>query len=370
MAMPGSSHFIDLTVDDEDDQDFTPRNSRTAARVKDRRPQEPLQLGSVIELTDSSDEDVNLKAHPNLQSRHKKHPRHKRPKLQLCSSSESDDEIIELNSSPETSPARGKAKTNAGHQATNVTLENEALARHLAHEEGRNGSDDEIIELSNSAVASPTKGKGKGKAQEHSILQDEALARRLALEYEEANNNRSAHDIAEDEELARRLAKEEERSLRQLMSKIEKKKEGIVFSVVVNAADNTLHDGSPAHPDDLERFEPWKKLCEGNGLKVKKCDILVHWFVNYELEKRFEAACDKLEQVMGKRSEELQLFHGTAAPNIESILNGGFRIGGVGDQRVVNGTAMGYGIYFATHAATSLGYAMGGNKIFACRGAW
>ena len=33
-----------------------------------------------------------------------------------------------------------------------------------------------------------------------------------------------------------------------------------------------------------------------------------------------------------------------------------------------NGAAAGHGIYLAPAAATSLGYALGGNKIFACRG--
>jgi hypothetical protein len=50
------------------------------------------------------------------------------------------------------------------------------------------------------------------------------------------------------------------------------------------------------------------------------------------------------------------------------ILQGGFKIGGVGGHPVLNGTACGYGIYLAAAASTSLGYAMGGNRIFACRG--
>lgn len=112
---------------------------------------------------------------------------------------------------------------------------------------------------------------------------------------------------------------------------------------------------------------------------------VVHWFVNYELEKRFENARDMLEAIMGERQPEMQLFHGTSAANIDSsvpfansrilvpsnisrILQGGFKIGGVGGHPMTNGAAMGYGIYLGAAAATSLGYAMGGNKIFACRG--
>ena len=112
--------------------------------------------------------------------------------------------------------------------------------------------------------------------------------------------------------------------------------EGIVFRVVVNA-DGNLEDGSSAHPDDLDRFEPWRQLFEkGSNCKVKRCtdestavmmletDSLpyppssVHWIVNYELEKRFEEARVKLREILGCEPEEKQLFHGTSAANIES----------------------------------------------------
>ena len=111
--------------------------------------------------------------------------------------------------------------------------------------------------------------------------------------------------------------------------------------MVVNVKDSTLEDGSPAHPDDLERFGPWKTLCEQSGLKVAKCQSsmptfcfpkiivsrIVHWFVNYELEKRFETARDTVEAIMGKRPPELQLFHGTSAANIDlSVLFANSRI--------------------------------------------
>lgn len=50
------------------------------------------------------------------------------------------------------------------------------------------------------------------------------------------------------------------------------------------------------------------------------------------------------------------------------ILQGGFKIGGIGGHPISNGTSLGYGIYLGAAAATSLGYAAGGNRIFACRG--
>jgi len=45
---------------------------------------------------------------------------------------------------------------------------------------------------------------------------------------------------------------------------------------------------------------------------------IVHWFVNYELEKRFEIARDMMEAIMGERPPEMQLFHGTPTANIDS----------------------------------------------------
>ncbi|KAL1712312.1 hypothetical protein EV715DRAFT_278064 [Schizophyllum commune] len=169
--------------------------------------------------------------------------------------------------------------------------------------------------------------------------------------------------LAADERLARKLAAQERKEYEALRKQIEKKKEGIVFRVVVNA-DGNLDDGSPAHPDDLDRFEPWRQLFErGSTCKVKR----FHWIVNYELEKRFEEARVKLREIMGCEPEEKQLFHGTSAENIDSILNEGFRIGGVGKHRITNGSLLGYGIYLAQDGMTSMGYAAGADRIFACR---
>ncbi|KAJ7598679.1 hypothetical protein C8J56DRAFT_171385 [Mycena floridula] len=212
--------------------------------------------------------------------------------------------------------------------------------------------DEDIIILSSSPppVASSSKPRSR----------NEQLALRLAEE--DAAARSTAFVNPEDERLAQILAQEEERQYQKLLKDVEDKQEGIVFSVAVNAADDTLDDGSPAHPDDLERFRPWKQLFEASGVKVKK----FHWFVNYELEKRYEQARDQLHAIMRQQPVELNLFHGTREANIDSILKGGFRIGGA-DIPVVNGAAFGYGIYLAADAMTSVTYAMDANRIFACR---
>ncbi|KAF5353805.1 hypothetical protein D9758_010587 [Tetrapyrgos nigripes] len=178
-----------------------------------------------------------------------------------------------------------------------------------------------------------------------------------------------------DAELARRLAEDERKEYRELIQRIEGQKEGIVFKLVINA-DGTLEDGSPAHPDDLQRFEPWRALFETPfvapslpglqaepSFKVKR----LHWIVNYELEKRFENAREQLRNLLGEEPKELMLFHGTQERNIDLILKGGFRIGGMNGHPLTNGAACGHGIYLAKHGAMSMGYAVDGNRIFACR---
>ena len=44
----------------------------------------------------------------------------------------------------------------------------------------------------------------------------------------------------------------------------------------------------------------------------------VHWIINYELEKTFEAARETLTELMGGAPQEEQLFHGTRQANIDS----------------------------------------------------
>ncbi|KAJ3784464.1 ADP-ribosylation [Lentinula aff. detonsa] len=176
----------------------------------------------------------------------------------------------------------------------------------------------------------------------------------------------SDRSLKSDERLARKLQAQDQKEYQKLIKGITTKKEGIVFRTAINA-DGTLEDGSPAHPDDLARFEPWKKLFETtSGTQVKR----FHWIVNYELEKRFQETKTLLSDsadAADDPTKELLLFHGTGTANIDSILNGGFRIGGVGSHRVVNGTMLGFGVYLAASAATSIGYAAGANRIFACR---
>ncbi|KIY52894.1 hypothetical protein FISHEDRAFT_69357 [Fistulina hepatica ATCC 64428] len=212
-------------------------------------------------------------------------------------------------------------------------------------------SDDEIVVIEQASAAGPS---GPRRRLQQSVFADKRLTR-------ETRRARSTIDPA-DERLARQLEGEERREYREMIRRVHNQKEGIVFSVCVDS-NGKLEDGSDAHPDDLVRFEPWRKLVESQGLRIKK----FHWFVNYELEKRFEEARSDLEIVMDKQPEELQLFHGTASQNLESILADGFRIGGVAGHGITNGVARGYGVYLAAQIQVSLTYSQGDNRLFACR---
>ncbi|KAJ7216495.1 hypothetical protein GGX14DRAFT_696303 [Mycena pura] len=168
----------------------------------------------------------------------------------------------------------------------------------------------------------------------------------------------------QDAVIARKLAAQEAKELKKVLEAVRKKEEGIVFRVVVDVETKLLEDGSPAHEDDLARFEPWKQKLASSGIQVKK----FHWIVNYELEKKFEEAREILRGLMpGDEPQEVQMFHGTREANFDSILSGGFRIGGVGGHPVVHGSSEGRGIYLAANPTLSCGYAEGANRIFACR---
>ncbi|KAJ7207041.1 hypothetical protein GGX14DRAFT_635855, partial [Mycena pura] len=175
--------------------------------------------------------------------------------------------------------------------------------------------------------------------------------------------------LKSDAALARKLAAQDEKEYKKVLERIQKKTEGIVFRVTVDVESKLLECGTPAHEDDLARFEPWKQRL-ANFVYTTCCPdhFTVHWIVNYELEKKFEEAREILRGVMGgEEPKELQMFHGTKTQNIDLILSGGFRIGGVGGHRIVNGTGQGYGVYLAEDASLALGHSAGANRMFACR---
>ena len=82
---------------------------------------------------------------------------------------------------------------------------------------------------------------------------------------------RQTRQQKKDAAIARKLAAQEAKELKKYLEAVRKKEEGIVFRVVVDVETKLLEDGSPAHEDDLARFEPWKQKLANSGIQVKKC---------------------------------------------------------------------------------------------------
>ncbi|KAJ7918070.1 hypothetical protein B0H13DRAFT_2269276 [Mycena leptocephala] len=141
--------------------------------------------------------------------------------------------------------------------------------------------------------------------------------------------------------------------------------DGIVFKVVVDADGNTLK-GDPDPDNALPVIHAYvgsfslelvKRVFEepgpdmlGVGTQRPRVKT-VTWFVNVKLEARFEAAKELLAS-LGIDNSETSLFHGTAANNIQPILEVSDSSSG---GKMANGKTEGYGIYLAPTASASLG---------------
>ena len=90
--------------------------------------------------------------------------------------------------------------------------------------------------------------------------------------------------------------------------------------------------------------------------------------VNESAKQRFEAKRAALAAA-GKPTNEIWVFHGTASQqNIDSIISGGFRVGGVDGHPIANAAVHGNGVYTATGPATPMGsYAGHTSKVILCR---
>ncbi|KAJ7934477.1 hypothetical protein B0H13DRAFT_1855085 [Mycena leptocephala] len=262
----------------------------------------------------------------------------------------------------------------------------------------RSQSPDSDIEIIDTP---PSKRQRSGPDCEGETPDDYAIALALQKQWEEEDGvarKRAAEDEERSQQLIARLqAMDEKMDKKRRIAPQKRRKggqdnavpeDGIVFKVVVDADGNTL-EGDP-DPDNVAHLELVKRVFEEPGpdmlgvgtqrLKVKTGSwpesverqrhstlVSVTWFVNVKLEARFEAAKELLAS-LGIDNSETNLFHGTAANNIQPILEGGFLIPGVSsDGKMVNGKTEGYGIYLAPTASASIGYARGINKMFMCR---
>ncbi|KAJ7242347.1 hypothetical protein B0H12DRAFT_1132385 [Mycena haematopus] len=186
--------------------------------------------------------------------------------------------------------------------------------------------------------------------------EEDELAQKQAAEIEE----KSLKLIARLQEMDQKMAEKRQK----LAQSANVPDDGIVFQVIIDAKGNTIEgDDDPDNAAHLDLVKHDFEQALAAGLKVKT----VQWFVNAKLETRFEEAKALLIS-LGIDATETNLFHGTAAANIQPIVQNGFLIPGVSPGiNMVHGAACGVGIYLATNPQTSLGYTMGASRMFMCR---
>ncbi|KAJ6530327.1 hypothetical protein B0H19DRAFT_967921 [Mycena capillaripes] len=199
---------------------------------------------------------------------------------------------------------------------------------------------------------------------------DHAIALALQKKWEEEDQLAQQRATETDKKSLRLISRLQkmDQSLTEKRRKLAKKEDvpddGIVFQVTIDAEGKTIEgDDDPDNAAHLEIVKRDFEQALAGGLKVKT----VQWFVNAKLEARFEAAKEVLSS-FGIDTTERNLFHGTAATNIQPILKNGFLIPGVSRGiSKAHGSSCGVGIYLATNSATSLGYTQGATRMFMCR---
>lgn len=118
-----------------------------------------------------------------------------------------------------------------------------------------------------------------------------------------------------------------------------------------------------------------------NGVSVTKCSagdftrlqdlwetrtgpgqIVGAWKVdNPLLTYNFKVRREQLKKILGREADQLEGFHGTASPNVLSIIDTGF------DKGKRSGQVFGSGEYFAKNPSVSVGYCRGGAFMLVCR---
>lgn len=83
----------------------------------------------------------------------------------------------------------------------------------------------------------------------------------------------------------------------------------------------------------------------------------VEYYESPSVTARFNTKKLSFEQISGKKQDPLWVFHGTSTQNVESIMTGGFKVGGV-DKGIAlaHGAAHGNGVYTAIGPNTPMSY--------------
>ncbi|KAJ7888541.1 hypothetical protein B0H14DRAFT_3127184 [Mycena olivaceomarginata] len=192
--------------------------------------------------------------------------------------------------------------------------------------------------------------------------EEDELAQQQAAEIE----GKSLRLIARLQEMDAKMAEKRQK----LAQSKDVPDDGIVYHVIIDAEGKTIEgDDDPDNAAHLDLVKRDFEQALAAGLKVKT----VQWFVNANLEARFEAAKALLNS-LGIDTTEKNLFHGTAEANIQPILQAGFSVasgflvpGLSPGARQAHGAACGVGVYLATNPSTSVGYAQGATRMFMCR---
>ncbi|KAF8198163.1 hypothetical protein K438DRAFT_1823950 [Mycena galopus ATCC 62051] len=273
--------------------------------------------------------------------------------------SDADDDIIEIIENPTPRKPLAGPSTIAN---LNTPRQREKKKRPRAQSPD---SEIELIEATpRIAKVHKTKPQAKDDDDDHAIAlalqkkweEEDELAQKQAAEIEE----KSLRLIARLQEMDQKMAEKRQK----LAQSKDVPNDGIVFQVIIDAEGNTIEgDDDPDNAAHLDLVKRDFDQALAAGLKVKT----VQWFVNAKLETRFEEAKELLNS-LGIDTTERNLFHGTAAANIQPIVQNGFLIPGVSPGiHMTNGAACGVGVYLATNPSTSLGYTQGATRMFMCR---
>ncbi|KAJ3035942.1 hypothetical protein HDV00_003289 [Rhizophlyctis rosea] len=210
---------------------------------------------------------------------------------------------------------------------------------------------------------------------------DYELARKLQEEEQTASELARRSQVEEDADyaLARKLQEEENaraytaalaRKAKQSGGKGKGKGKGkgistadgeeeIIYRTVMERDQKSEEDHEHMHAIVVKFDEGMKHL----NLRVQK----VEYVINATLFQRYEATRAKFAISNLPTNEEI-VFHGTPVENIQPILKDGFKVGGKDGHRVVNGRAMGTGVYTGKTPHVPLGYAKGGMCMIVAKG--
>ena len=141
-------------------------------------------------------------------------------------------------------------------------------------------------------------------------------------------------------------------------------KEDIIFKRTLHRGrfGNLTCEGEKVDHDDYDHFYEIASKFDTNELKVVK----VEYIVNSKLHLKYENQKELFRRANVPIVENF-VFHGTLKTNIDSIIEDGFKIGGVNGHAVINGAVYGAGIYTSISAHAPLQFSAHSTCMIALR---